>query len=114
MGKKIIIPFNDWSKKRLALGVKTATSRNKKYGEPGDYFEVNLGDQGTVRYELVFVKKKRLVDIAKHNWKSEGCTDELEFIKVWCDIHPKKGFEPRQEVWYHSFIVKESKKNGRR
>ena len=38
---EIKIPFNDWSKQKLAEEKKCATSRRTKYGEKGDIFTIN-------------------------------------------------------------------------
>lgn len=100
MPKKIEIPFNKWSEERLNLFAKTATSRNKKYGEVGDTFEVN----GTT-YELDLVIKLPLWFVSEDLYDSEGALNFLEFEDIWKKIHPKKGFIPEQEVWYHHFRI---------
>ncbi len=95
---KINIPFNEWSKERLLILRKTATSRTKKYGESGDIFIVN-----DIKYELEFVMKLPLHVIRDYLYKTEGCVSKMEFEKVWADIHPKKGWDDNQMVWYHHF-----------
>jgi len=96
--KKIKIPFNEWSKKRLLNQSKKATSRNKKYGDVGDVFTVD----GFI-YELELVIKVPLWFVSEDLYKSEGAKSSEEFINVWEDIHPRKGFRPFDKVWYHHF-----------
>ena len=95
---KIRIPFNEWSKRRLMQVRKTATSRNKVYGEPGDFFE-----EVENKYVLMMVKKLPLWFIADALFASEGCESPDEFRNVWCEIHPRKGWDGKQEVFYHYF-----------
>jgi len=97
---KIEIPFNNWSKERLKQG-KHATTRIKKYGEVGDTFTVD-----GMTYGLHFVGKCHLQFISFFMWKTEGAKDEIEFINVWEKIHPRKGFDPEQLVWFHYFTEK--------
>ncbi len=94
----IEIPFNKWSKSKLAEKSKTATSRNQKYGDVGDIFEVE-----GVSYQLDLVVKLPLWFIAYNLYKSEGCQYPQDFIDVWIMIHRVKGFIDNQEVWYHHF-----------
>ena len=96
--KKIEIPFNSWSRSRLNNFTKNATSRNTRYGEPRDVFELE-----NKRYEIVFVVRLPLWFIAKHLHVTEGCFNENEFIEVWRDIHPKAGWTPNKIVYYHYF-----------
>ena len=97
---KIEIPFNDWSKERLRLLVKTATSRNKKYGNVGDTFEVD-----GCEYELTLVIKLPLWFVAECLWSYEGAFHYAEFVDVWNSMHPKKNYEDNENlmVWYHHF-----------
>ena len=95
---EIIIPFNDWSRDRLLLMVKRATSRTKRYGKVGDTFTVD-----GQRYELELIVKLPLWFISEELYDSEGCFHSLEFERVWKSIHPDKGFDPNQDVWYHKF-----------
>ena len=104
MPKKIEIPFNEWSKERLYDERKTGTTRNKKYGEVGDWFEVIFPDKDESRkYQLIEVTKTKLISVRDFAFEAEGCNNEEEFEKVWKQIHPKKGFVPNQQVWYHGF-----------
>jgi hypothetical protein len=106
----INIPFNSWSKERLLIGGKKATSRNKKYGQVGDVFVVGF-ERGVASctmpfshsYKLTHVEHVTLGFVADHCWRLEGAVDREEFIEVWNDIHPKKRFDKNQKVYLHVF-----------
>jgi hypothetical protein len=95
---EIEIPFNDWSKERLNLMVKRATSRNKKYGNVGDTFKV-----GDSKYQIELIVKLPLWFIQEELYESEGCFHNMEFEDIWVQIHPRAGWTPNKEVWYHKF-----------
>lgn len=99
----IKIPFNDWSKERLARGVKTATTRTKRYGKVGDTFSVIFDDGSWRIYEITKVKRTDLQTVMRYHYKPEGCETTNEFHKVWNTIHPHRLFDPDQTVWYHKF-----------
>ena len=95
---EIKIPFNDWSEKRIDNNTKNATSRYKKYGELGDKFVYN-----GYWYELELVIKVPLWFVSEDLYRSEGAKSSDEFIRIWKDIHYRKGFRPFDMVWYHHF-----------
>ena len=94
---EIRIPFNDWSRERLKV-CKCATSRNKRYGKPGDTFSVD-----GQAYRILNITKAPLWRVAEHCWMEEGADSPSEFIEVWNEIHPRKHYNPKQVVWYHEF-----------
>jgi hypothetical protein len=101
---KIQIPFNKWSKQRLYEELKYATSRNKKYGNVGDWFEVIFNDKDEIRkYQLIEVNQTKLKSVRDFGWEDEGCRCPEEFVEVWKDIHPRKGWIDEQRVWFHRF-----------
>lgn len=95
---EIKIPFNDWSIERLRDGIKTVTSRNKMYGVAGDTFIVD-----DMKFELEITVQKTLHDVAYYFFKEEGAIDPHEFMDVWTELHPKKGFVANQKVYFHTF-----------
>lgn len=97
-GKQVEIPFNEWSRERMRRGKKTATSRTKRYGEVGDWFEVD-----GQRYELIYVTRSCLDTIKKWYYRWEGCKTPEEFVEVWESIHRRAGFRPTQKIWFHVF-----------
>jgi len=101
---RIEIPFNKWSLERLYDESKCATSRNKKYGNIGDWFEVIFKDKDESRkYQLIEVTKTKLKSVRDFGWQDEGCNSPEEFVKVWKKIHPRKGWIDNQYVWFHKF-----------
>ena len=94
----IEIPFNEWSRERLRRGVKRATARRKRYGDPGDMFRA-VGRW----WILTEVRRVTLREVRDRWWKAEGCDSPEEFEKVWRSIHPRRGFVPNQKVWIHFF-----------
>ena len=98
MSKEIRIPFNAWSRERLRTHGKCATSRTKKYGEPGDWFEVD-----GMRFKLWATTTQPLKDVRDHHWRDEGCESPREFEVVWKSIHPRAGFKHDKVVWLHEF-----------
>lgn len=96
---RINIPFNAWSEERLATGQKLATSRNKKYGEKGDYFIVK-----NKKYILKEVLKLPLWFVRDFLWYVEGAKSPMEFVEIWEQIHPKKGLVENDIVYTHFFF----------
>ena len=95
---EIFIPFNDWSKARLNAKHKNATSRNKRYGNVGDTFTVDVK-----QYELTHVERVTLAFVRDHFYWQEGCHVADMFVDIWNEIHPKKKFVDEQKVWLHYF-----------
>lgn len=96
------IPFNKWSREKLANRKKIATSRNKTYGYKGDEFKVNLGD--SVRtYRIVYVETVSLGFVANYCYKLEGADSPEEFIDVWNKIHWKRKYDPEHRIRLHCF-----------
>ncbi len=85
---------------RLLSGEKTATSRRRRAGQPGDYFEA-FGET----FKLLSVEERRLEDVATLHYRAEGCESPKAFIDIWNQIHPWRGYEPELIVFYHSFCL---------
>jgi hypothetical protein len=98
VSSKINIPFNAWSKERIKNGIKTMTSRYKRYGRPGDYYVVD--DE---KYILVEQYQIKLELVKLMYWQNEGAESPEEFEKIWKEIHPRRGFRPDDWVWAHEF-----------
>jgi len=96
--EKVKIPFLPEWETLILTGKKTATSRTKRYGYPGDYFE---------SFGLIFILRDvyriRLNVVAWYHYLEEGCNSETEFKKIWKRLHPRKGFQPDQKVYFHEF-----------
>ena len=100
---EIFIPFNTWSKKRLYANHKTATSRNKKYGDVGDTFTVEVSDMNFRQFELTHIERVTLSFVRDKYYFDEGCESEDQFIQIWNEIHPRKKFDDEHKVWLHCF-----------
>lgn len=95
---KVKIPFKQEFRSAMLSDAKTATSRTKRYGKAGDTFDA-FGQT----FEILQVSKVSLRFVANEYYLDEGCTSDLHFIRVWREIHPRKGFQPDQMVWLHEF-----------
>ena len=87
METKNKIPFNDWSKERIAEGRKICTSRHKKYLHDDRVTYI------TPKLPLWFIKK--------YLWRDEGAYHELELEKVMFDIYGRH--IPNDEMFYVHF-----------
>jgi len=94
----IKLPFNEWSIERLEKNMKTATTRRKRYGKPGDHF-IAAGK----KWMLTEVRRIRLGEVAEKYYRQEGAESPEEFIEVWKKIHPRAGWTPEKRVWIHFF-----------
>lgn len=93
---EVKIPFNQEFRELILSGLKTCTSRNKRYGGEGDTFRIFGG-----KFEIYFIEKKRLDAVALYHYKQEGFDTSQDFVRFWRKLHPRKGFIPNQEVWVH-------------
>ncbi len=95
---RVKIPFRNEFEKVLLSGQKTMTSRTSRMGEHGDTF-VAFG----VEFQIEAVGKFALGYVADEFWRQEGTNSREEFIEVWKQIHPWKGYQPQKVVWVHQF-----------
>jgi len=94
----VFIPFRPDMTKAVLDGNKCCTSRNKRYGEPGDWF-----DLGKHRFKITAIERFSLDMVAYTLFKEEGLDSPDAFIGIWKEIHPGRGFDPNQKVWTHFF-----------
>ena len=99
---EVLIPFMPEWKEKMLNGIKTCTSRTKKYGSIGDYFK-----QFGAIFEITNIIKLPLSYIADILYIKEGCDSPEEFKKIWIKLHPRKGWVPNQEVFAHLFRKEE-------
>lgn len=90
------IPFRDDMKKASLEGRKCCTSRNSKYGHPGDTFLID----GQL-FVIKKISKMKLDWITFRYFKEEGFNSPDEFKAVWTEIHPKAEYDPDHRVWTH-------------
>lgn len=95
---KFDIPFSGEMADAVDEGRKLCTSRNKKYGEPGDYFILR-----DYTYRLVDVQTRTLAFVATNFYRLEGFDEPAGFIDIWERLHAGKGFVSDQKVFVHFF-----------
>ena len=83
---------------KLANGEKTATTRTKPLGRPGEHF-LALGG----RYVILTVEKLTLGEVAADHHREEGFPSPAGFRAVWTSLHPREGWNPKQLAFYHTF-----------
>jgi len=94
---KVQIPFRPEFREVMLNGIKTMTSRTKPFGKEGDTFPA-FGAEFRLKY--VF---RELLRYSAVNWEMEGAKSKEDFIRIWNEIHPRKGFDPFQSVWVNIF-----------
>ena len=95
---RVNLPFKRMFKDTMLNNLKTCTSRTKKYGSPGDTFDI-FG----ATFKITAVESKKLEDVANHLYRFEGFAHPSGFIFIWQRIHPNAGYRPEQEVYVHWF-----------
>lgn len=96
----VFLPFLPRFREPVLRGVKTITTRSKKYGEPGDVLRTPFG---LVR--LTRVERRTLAHVRDNLWREEGVTCPDEFELVWREIHSTRGFQPDDVRVVHHFEV---------
>lgn len=106
MPKKIDMPFLPESKESMLSGKKRASTRTRRYGYPGDWFQ---------RFGRTFVLTSILrtfLDIVVHDrYLEEGFSSPDAFIECWDRLHPRVPYaeRPTRVVYYHRFSSTRSK-----
>ena len=96
---EIKMPFNPMYREWLLYNRKTATTRFKKYGNPGDTFKA-FGAE----FELLDVRHTTWCAVLNNEYQAEGFSTPAAFREVWEDIHPgRKGRDSMADVWFHVF-----------
>ncbi len=94
----VTIPFKDRFAGPMLNGQKVMTSRTHKMADKGDIFHIFGGE-----FQVERVVKVKLGLVA-HKWFREEGVDSTEgFKRIWTEIHPKRRFDPDQEVYLHIF-----------
>lgn len=105
MANTVDIPFASRFWTLILEGRKTWTSRTKRYGEPGDLLRAfpHTEKQVMLRLDKVFRAQLRTVAADHYGEPQEGCASEQDFIALWVELHPRRGWNPGQWVWVHVF-----------
>lgn len=98
MRKTVDIKFRLFFERVMLDGFKTMTCRSRKYGEPGDTFNIF-----NATFQFTHVMRMRLGYVATDCFEQEGCPSVQAFMEVWSGIHPVKGFDKEEIVWAHCF-----------
>ena len=98
------IPFRSEFEIPMLKGQKTATTRTKKYGNPGDLFSA-FGHA----FMLTNVDKVYLGYVCSVFYRQEGFNSQGEFIEYWNKIHPRKHYHYSTHVYLHQFILTSQK-----
>jgi len=98
---RIALPLQARWRPKVLDGTKTTTVRTKRYGAPGDTFEV----EGAL-FALVAVEAMSLGEARERVWREEGMGSPEEFERVWAENHPARGFRPADAVWVHRFTAR--------
>lgn len=98
MGKTIRLPFQETWRDSVRAGVKTTTVRTRRYGDPGDTFEVD-----GARFVLLEVRALPLGEARDAAWREEGMLSPEAFEATWRANHPHRGFRASDTVWLHRF-----------
>lgn len=93
----VTIPFLTRWEADMLYGRKTATSRSKRYGDPGDRFKA-FGAE----FEIVSVELIPLEQIAKAYWNVEGAVSPGDFMAIWSKLH-RGIWNPNRQVYFHRF-----------
>lgn len=96
--KQVKIPFKPYFRERLLDGTKTATTRTKRFGRPGDWFPA-YGATFTILQVLVV----NLHLVRRDYYTHEGFKEPHEFESCWISIHRRKGWQGGQQVYLHLF-----------
>ena len=91
------MPFRAAFESAITTGVKTATSRTKRYGWPGDVLDTPFG-----QVLLTEVYQAQLAWIALQLWREEGCESPKQFEEVWRSLHRGR-WDLAKVVWVHRF-----------
>lgn len=92
------LPFQPPWRPLVLSGAKTTTVRTKRYGAPGDTFDVE-----GARFRLVAVEAMPLAKARDAVWREEGFASPAEFERAWVENHPARGFRGSDQVWVHRF-----------
>lgn len=101
------VPFKSGYAALIEQGRKTATTRTRRYGIPGQAVTSTAGD-----LLLVAVVKMPLRLVRDYWYEAEGFETPSEFVAAWKSVHPRKQFDPKQLVWLHVFVTLERARKG--
>lgn len=105
---RVRLPFLPEWRPLVLAGGKTTTVRTRRYGEPGDTFEVE-----GVAFRLARVEAMPLARARDACWAVEGFDAAEAFEAHWARLHPARGFRGSDTVWVHAFARAGEDADGR-
>lgn len=96
--RSVRLPFLAQFRFALLRGRKTATSRTEFNGNVGDTFEAY-----GATFRIVSVEELRLNNIAYDHFREEGLGSPEDFMEIWEEIHPRRGWDGSQKVDFIRF-----------
>lgn len=91
-------PFSDDMAQASLEGRKECTSRNEKYGQVGDTFDIR-----GVRFMILRVTHPSLAYVMQVLYKQEGFRSPDAFKAKWIALHPRKKWVSSQLVYTHFY-----------
>ena len=100
--REVNIPFQPEFKEPMLSGKKTATTRTKRFGRPGDWFRA-FGRT----FVLTEVSQIQLSLAIYHFYQDDGFSSPGEFINCWDRLHPRVTYAQRRArlVYLHRFTI---------
>ena len=107
MPKEVSIPFQPEFEVSMLSGKKTATTRTKRYGYPGNWFKAF----GRV-FVLTEVYPTFLDVVTSLHYLEEGFNSPQEFIDLWDRLHRGVPYlkRPGRSVYFHRFSLQSGNK----
>ena len=98
---EINLPFKPAMQEAILAGKKSCTSRYKRYGNPGDTFEM-FGQRFILTSVIGMIG---LGVVANQLFREEGFDTPEAFWETWRKLHPRRtGFGKNDDkVWVHRF-----------
>lgn len=97
---EVEIPFNYTDPKDVYSGKKTATRRSKRYdAKAGMRMRAVFRTYSIVDLQITAVYDQKLKDMNDDDAKREGYECMAAFRETWAESHPRRGWDPEQNVW---------------
>lgn len=93
---QVYIPFRYDMRRESLAHAKHCTTRSKRYGYPGDTFDLD----GTI-FELVAVQRRPIGHVGSRLYRFEGFATKEDFIEVWNELHPGRGYSEASDLPYY-------------
>ncbi len=94
------IPFNYTDPKDVYSGRKTATRRAHRYGAGrGMKMRAVFKEYRIVDLSIIAVYNQKLGEMTEEDAGKEGYGSLAAFRRAWVEIHPRRGWNPEENVW---------------